>query len=91
MEIGQRVRIYIYNPDMWVTAAVECLNGKTGVLKEIKEPNWYSDNRFLVEFDTPAKTWHSYQTPWTAAWFHEKDLLIEPLTSSWQKKEDQYE
>jgi len=85
MKVGDRVRIYIYNPGKWVQTSVECLNGKTGIIKEVKEPNWFSDNNFLVEFDTPAKTWHSYQTPWSAAWFCEADLLH----TAFQEKEEE--
>jgi len=88
MEIGQRVKIYIYDPKRWALGAVECLNGLTGVIKEIKKQDTMWENYILVEFDEPAKTWHSFQTPWESAWFRKEDLLIEIPAASWRKKED---
>ena len=76
MNIGQEVGIEINNPKKWHIGAFAALNGKTGNVVEIKEYNKFDENNILVEFHTPAETWHSYQIPWTAAWFSEKDLIL---------------
>jgi len=89
METGQRVKISINRPEIWVKAAVDCLNGKTGTIEQINEKNKFTENNILVNFDTPALTWWTNQTPWTYGWFNEKDLLtyterviIHPITGS---------
>ena len=74
MEMGQRVKIGINKPEIWVKAAVGCLNGKTGTVEQIKDYSRFSENNILVRFDTPAPIWWTNQTPWTAGWFNEKDL-----------------
>lgn len=76
MDIGTKVKIKIHNPISWVSSAVKCLNDKTGKVAEIKETDRFTENNILVEFDTAADTWYSYQTPWAAAWFSEKDLIL---------------
>ena len=83
MEPGQRVKISINKPEIWVGSAVNHLNGRTGIIERVKE-NHSSENNILVHFDTPAPTWWRNQTPWTAGWFNEKDLLIEEKGYLWK-------
>lgn len=70
MKTGDRVRVYIQNPEEWANGSVQKIDGKIGAIKEIK-----STGEILVEFDTPPEKWWSNQVPGRCWWFSEQDLF----------------
>lgn len=76
MDIGQRVRVTIADPDKYAVGAAEALDGMTGVIESLEDKPWHGEvPRRLVRFDEPAPTWFSYQTPPAAFWFPVEDLM----------------
>jgi hypothetical protein len=69
-EIGARVRVQISKPEEYAQGCAESLDGKTGVIEELRRDG----KMWLVRFDTPAKPWHSHSLPHAAFWFEPQDL-----------------
>jgi hypothetical protein len=87
LEIGRRVRVQIANPEEYAQGCAESLNGKTGVIEELRRDGKSPVSRdltrlvaamWLVRFDTPAKPWSGNQLPVNAFWFEPIDLRSEP-------------
>ena len=70
MNIGDRVRVNITKPETYARGAVECLNGKTGTIEEIKRMGAL----ILVRFDEPIKAWWNGQSPVSSFHFHPNEL-----------------
>ena len=70
--LGDRVAVNITRPDEWAMGAAACLNRKLGVITAIT--NRDGKDVHLVEFDFPAPTWWTNQTPPTAHWFATSEL-----------------
>lgn len=67
-QVGDKVRVCIQHPDHYATGSAECLDGKTGTVSQVRIVG-NLPNHALVEFDTPAATWWSAQSPCKAFWF----------------------
>ena len=74
MNIGQKVKVEITNFDRWAMGGAESMNGLTGTIEKMKDKDWFGNHEVLVNFDTPAKPWHSYQLPVTGFWFELKEV-----------------
>jgi len=71
---GTRVRVKITSPESYATGAAQALDGKVGtVIRKSLSGEW------LVEFDEPAKPWHSHALPVERFHFERHDL--EPETA----------
>ena len=71
MEIGKRVAVNITDFNRFAAGCAESLDGKTGTVTELNNRN----GMWLVEFDTPAKTWWSGQLPVPCFWLREYELI----------------
>jgi len=92
--VGDRVRVAIDDPNTYARGCATCLEGKAGVVEEISrrvrgvrqtvtEATSMGDGfvRALVRFDTPAKAWHTHQSPTEAFWFPLTDLAADTATA----------
>lgn len=70
LEIGARVRVQISKPEEYAQGAAESMNGKTGVIVELRKDG----KAWLVRFDTPVKKWWTHQSSFNAFWFEPHEL-----------------
>ena len=70
LTVGDKCKVKIHKPETYAFGCAECLQGKTGVVDEVR-----SNGKILVKFDTPAKTWSSNQLPVNAFWFDPDEVL----------------
>jgi hypothetical protein len=76
-KVGDRVRVDITSPSSWTREAYAAMNGKTGVVKEVKSTYGQTANYILVRFDTPIESWHANALPHTAFHFDFDELVPE--------------
>jgi hypothetical protein len=76
-KVGDRVRVAITSPSSWGRGAYAALNGKTGVIKEVKSTYGQVANYILVCFDAPVEPWHENALPHTAFHFDADELVAE--------------
>ena len=76
MEIGNRVKTNIQNPEIFAGKSAEHLTNQAGTIIKYKPDYGFSDPRpaYLVEFDNPIKPWHTHQLPIKAFWFSPDNL-----------------
>lgn len=73
MERNQRVKVQIQDKERYVSGCADSLDGKKGTITQFKGE--YKDQRYLVKFDTPAKTWWENQSPVHEFWIDSRDLI----------------
>jgi hypothetical protein len=74
-KVGDRVRVDITKPSSWTREAYAALNGKTGVVEEVKNTYGQVANYILVCFDAPVDPWHSNARPHAAFHFDADELV----------------
>lgn len=72
LDVGTRVRVCISKPDEYAHGAAESLNGKTGVIEQLRRDG----SMWLVTFDEPAAPWSANQQPCTGFWFEPYELEV---------------
>ena len=84
-KVGDRVEVYIENPDTYVKGCYESLNGLKGEIEKVRDVDAWTERvyknpriinqKYLVRFEKPFKTWHTHQRPSTGFHFPESDLI----------------
>jgi hypothetical protein len=70
---GKRVVVTIRDHDTYAHGCAAALDGKHGT---VERANTRGD-AWLVNFDEPAPTWWTHQTPANAFWFPANDLKVQ--------------
>lgn len=70
LKTGDRVRVQIADVAIYAMGAANALNDMEGAIERFK-----ADGEALVNFDKPAPTWWSNQSPCAAHWFPPCDLV----------------
>jgi hypothetical protein len=79
MKVGDRVKTNIQDFDHYAVGCADCLNNKTGIVEKYIVAGVFDDqDRVLIRFDTPARTWIDYQIPWETAWIPVNDVQEVP-------------
>lgn len=77
MNVGDRVRIKIAQPERWVSGAVKALDNLEGTIELIHPPpHRKGDIPILVAFDTPVPAWHANSLSHRAFHFAAEDLTV---------------
>lgn len=76
-KVGDRVVVAITDPSIWHRGAYAALNGKTGVVEEVKSTYGQTANYILVRFDAPVEPWHTNADPHGSFHFDFDELLPE--------------
>jgi hypothetical protein len=71
--IGSKVVVQIEDYERYAFGAAAALDGMKGTV--VSRHEGHLDPVWLVEFDQPAPTWWKHQTPATAFWFPEGELV----------------
>src|SRR3989304_3012502 len=76
---GQRVVVSIRDENDYSRDAGRRMHGHAGVIEKVQEDYVHRDLRmhYLVAFDEPVPSWHSYSADVTAFWFVAHDLKAE--------------
>ena len=73
-EIGDRVRITVpdHKRHTWAVGSVDALQGTVGTVERDRDSR--GNDKYLVRFDKPARTWWAHQTPPESWWFDADEL-----------------
>ena len=84
-KVGDKVEVYIENPNTYVKGCYESLNGLVGAIEKLRDMDNWTDKVFkdpqmindayLVRFEKPYKAWFTHQRPSDSFWFPECDLI----------------
>jgi len=81
VRVRGRVRVTIADTSKYARGCASKLDGKTGTISAYDPTSFNGQDdkgnpgpAFLVEFDIPAETWHTYGSPHSAFWFPPCDL-----------------
>ena len=84
-KVGDKVEVYIDNPNTYVKGCYESLNGLKGEIEKIRDMDAWTERvyknpriinqKYLVRFEKPFKTWHAHQRAGTSFHFPESDLI----------------
>lgn len=69
---GKRVIVKIRNRSKYATGCADALEGMAGTVTGSND----RADAWLVQFDKPAPTWWTHQTPARAFWFPASDLSV---------------